>query len=393
MFNNIYEVKITGKHVERFLNYIIKRHIYLLDVKYSNKSIYIKMDEDNYKKLMNIKTIYDVELTRMYGINYVKDIIKRYYIFFIFLIFGFILLIFLTRITMDVEVIHSKKEIRDLIYKDLDKYGIRKFHFIVSYDKKEEIVDKILKSHKDKIEWLEINRIGVKYVVKVEERIIKEKKEKTPLRHVVAKKDGIITNINAEVGEIVKKKNDFVKKGDIIISGNILKNDEIKRSVSASGKVMAEVWYKVDVDMPLHYKETIKDTKSRKNITIKFINKEISLKKKYRTSEKDYLFSIKNKLLPISINYINEIKTKEIDEVYTYSEATTKAIDIAEEKLKKKLGSDIKIIKRKKLKTEVNGSTINVVVFFKVKENITEFKNITKEDIDREQLKLKQKQE
>lgn len=393
MFNNIYEVKVTGRNTERFLNYIIKRNIYLLDVKYQDKSIYIKLDYDNYQKLINIKTSYDIELTRMIGINKIKDLVKRHYIFVLFLIFGFFFLILLTRIIMEVEVVHSKEEIRDIIYKDLDKYGIKKYHFILSYDDKEKVATKIMENHKDKIEWLEIERVGVKYIVKVEERVIKSKKKENPIRHIVAKKDAIITSIEASRGEIVKKKNDYVKEGDVIISGNILKKDEIKQSVSATGKVLGEVWYQVEVDMPLHYKETIRDTKSRKNITINFLNKEFSFLKKYKTKETTNIFSIGNKLLPISINYVKEVKTKEIDEVYNYAEAVDKALVLSEEKLTKKLDKDSTIIKRKKLKTELNGSTINVKVFFKVMEDITEYKTLTIEDIKKEQAELKEKQE
>ena len=392
MFNNTYEVKITGKSIERFLNYIIKRNIYLIDVRYIDKSVYLTLDYDNYIKLINIKTSYEVEVTRIYGINRIKDLIKRHYIFVISLVFGFLFLILLTRIIMDVEVIHSKEEIRNIIYKELDKYGIKKYHFILSYDKKEEIANKIMEDHKDKIEWLEIERLGVKYIVKVEERVIKSKKKETPIRHIVARKDAIITSIDASSGEILKKKNDYVKKGDIIISGNILKKDEIKNSVSAVGKVYGEVWYQVDVDMPLHYSEIIRDTKSRNNITIRFLNKEFSLLRKYKNKDTNNIFSLGNRILPISINYVKETKISKKDELYNYTEAILKSFVLGEEKLKKKLGGEVEIIKRKKLKTELNGSTINVKIFFKVRENITAYKVLTEEDIKKEQEELNSKE-
>ena len=54
------------------------------------------------------------------------------------------------------EVIHSNYEIRSIIYQDLKKFGIEKFNFKVSYEEKEEIVQKILKKETEKIEWLEI---------------------------------------------------------------------------------------------------------------------------------------------------------------------------------------------------------------------------------------------
>ena len=391
MFNSIYEVKISGKDVKRFVKQIYKLKIFLYEINYIDKNVYIKLDKNGYNKLLKMKTIYDIELIKVYGLERLKYLVLKNYIFFCCLLFGFCLLIFLTRIISNVEVIHSNKEIRNLIYKELEKRGIKKNRFLVSFDKSRSIAQEIMDNHRDKIEWLEIERVGVKYIVRVEERIINNKKNRNKLRHIVAKKDGIITSIEASSGEVVKKKNDFVKKGDIIVSGNILKSDEIKSTVSSEGKVYAEVWYDVNVEMPFHYKEIKKATQGTKNINVLFLGKELSLFNKYKTKEKKSIVAIKNSMLPIGIELVDEYKTNIVDLVYTIGEATVKAMDLSEFKLKEKIGSDAQIISRKKLKTEVNGSTILLRVFFKVNENITSYKNITDLDIKRAKEELKKK--
>ena len=336
MFTSYYEVKVTGRNVKRFIKQVYKMGVFLHDVKYVEKSVYIKLDRENYFKLLDVKTIYDVELTRLYGLARIKELLLRNYVFVIFIVLGFMLLIFLTRVIQEVEVVHAKKEIRDIVYKELENRGIKKYRFIMNFDKQEQIVKDIIENNKDRIEWLEIERVGVKYIVRVEERIINSKKEETPNRHIVAKKDGIITKIEASRGEIVKKINDYVKKGDIIISGNIMKEEEIKSTTSAEGIVFAEVWYQVDVDMPLYYNEVNKTGKKRKNVVFKFFNKEFSLfdKDEYKSKETNDIFSVGNRLLPISIGYVNEEEVNVVDEVYTYDEAISKAIDLALENAK-----------------------------------------------------------
>lgn len=387
MFTSYYEVKVTGRNVKKFIKQVYKMGIFLQDIKYVGKSVYVRLDKENYSKLLNVKTIYDVELKRLYGLAKIRELLIRNYIFIIFIVLGFFLLIFLTRVIQEVEVVHAKKEIRDLVYKELENHGIKKYHFIMDFDKQEQIVKDIIENNKDRIEWLEIERVGVKYIVRVEERIIKSKKEETPNRHIVAKKDGIITKIEASRGEIVKKINDYVKTGDIIISGNITKEEEIKSTTSAEGVVFAETWYQVDVDMPLYYNEVTKTGKIRKNVVLKFLNNELSLfdGNKYKSKETEGVFSVRNKLLPISISYVEEEEVNIVDEIYTYDEAINKAIDLAYEKLKSQLGDDDKIISQKKLKTEQKGSTILVRVFFKVNEDITDFKEITKEDLNKKE--------
>ena len=383
MFNSIYEVKITGKDLDRFIKQMYRLNINLYDIKYKGKSIYVKVDSVSYNKLINIKTIYEIEVVRFYGLAYFIDYFKRNYIFLSFVMFGFFVLLILTRIIFDIEVVHSKKDIRELIYKELYNHGLKKGHFILRYDDTEKIADDIVRNHKDKIEWLEIERVGVKYIVKVEERVINKENSNIPNRDLIAKKDGIITSINASSGEIRKKVNDYVKRGEVIVSGNITKDEKIKKTVGAKGKVFAEVWYEAKVNIPLHYREVIKDSKIKNNINLFFLDRKIPFFNTGKTVESDNVIYLKNKVFPIGLSISKDRKIQIIDDIYTIEEASNKAISLAEEKIKKNLSDNERIIGRKKLKIQLNGSTILVRVFFKVNEDITTYKNITKEDLDK----------
>ena len=378
MFNSIYEVKIEGKDVKRFIKTLYKRKIELLNISYDNESIFIKLDKSNYEKLLEIKTIYEITLTKLYGLEKYKKLLKKNMIFILSVCVGFLLLFCLSNIIFEVEVVHQKKEIRTLISKELKRYNLEKYNFVLSFDKQEEIVKNILDNNKEKLEWMEIERVGVKYIVRVEERIINNIPKEEEPRHIVAKKDGIIMHVDASRGEIVKRINDYVKKGDIIISGNINKEEEIKNQVSATGNVYAEVWYEVTVDMPLTYREEYKTGKSKNALTFSFFGHSYSLFDFWPYKEKKIQENIifKNNILPIKLSFNHEEELRVIDEVYTYEEAIDKAIEKAREKLLLQLKDDEEILFEKKLKTEQNNSTIIVTVFFKVYENITDYAKI-----------------
>jgi len=382
VFNSVYEVKIEGKDVKRFIKTLYRRKIELLNISYTDDGIYVKLDKTNYDKLLEIKTIYEIKLTRLYGLAKYKYLLKNNMIFIISLFVGFLSLFILSNIIFEVEVVHRKEEIRNLIYKELDRYNIEKYNFVVPFDKQEEIVKNILDNNKDKLEWLEIERVGVKYIIRVEERIINNITEEVNNRHIVASKDGIIMHIDASRGEIVKKINDYVKKGDIIISGNITKGEEIKSSVVARGNVYAETWYEVEVEMPLVYKEEYKTGKSKKILTFNIFGNNYSLfdffPYKQKKIQKNIIF--KNNVLPISLSFNKEYELRVIDEVYTFEEAIDKAVKLAREKLLVKLKEDEKILYEKKLKTTQNNSTIVLKVFFKVYENITAYEEIKEEN-------------
>ena len=98
MFNSIYEVKIEGKDVKRFIKTLYRRKIELLNIIYNNESVYIKLDKTNYEKLLEIKTIYEITLTKLYGLEKYKYLFKKNMLFIISVGIGFLLLFCLSNI-------------------------------------------------------------------------------------------------------------------------------------------------------------------------------------------------------------------------------------------------------------------------------------------------------
>lgn len=385
MFSSTYKIKIEGKDVKRFIKKLYSNNIYFNDIEMYDKYAYVEVDKSNYEKLKQIKTIYKIEIIKLYGIIRIIDFIKRYSLFLIILGVGLLYLIFLSNIIFKVEVIHSKKEIRDLLYKELKYYNLDKYHFVKSYKEKEKIEEYILNKHKDKLEWLEIERIGTKYEVRVEERIIKKENDKLDVQNIVAKKDGIITKIEASKGEIVKKVGDYVKKGDIIISGTIKKDDVIKGKVAASGNVYAEVWYKTIVDMPYYYKNSTKTGRKRKVLKIKFLDKDIYIFgfKKYKFYDEKRILYLKSRILPIGFSYSLERELNVEEYLYSPEEAVNTAIEYASKKLQKNLGENESIISKTVLNSNENENYITVEIFYKVNENITDTSDIVDEQMEK----------
>ena len=55
----------------------------------------------------------------------------------------------------------------------------------------------------------------------------------------------------------------YVKKGDLIVSGDILLNENVVSTVCASAKVYAESWYTVNEKIPLKYTKEVVTNKKR----------------------------------------------------------------------------------------------------------------------------------
>ena len=374
MFESFYKIKIEGKDVKRFIRMLYRSGIYFEEISLDHGSAYIKVDKENYKKFNDIKTSYNIEVIELFGISKFNHLIRSNFIFLVFTAFGIFLLYFLSNIIFDVEVIHNDKYIRDLLYSELDKYNIKKYNFVKKYEYVQKVKNEILNNYKNDIEWLEIERVGTVYKIRVDKRIINNIKQDGQNRHVVAKKNGIIMRIVAEKGEIVKKVYDYVRAGDIIISGEIYKNKEVIGQTSASGDVYAEVWYKVKVEMPISYKEEALTGRSKNVINISFLDKNINIFDfhRYNNSKKEGNTILSDFFGMFIIKYNKEYEINVKDEVNNIISEEF-AFKMARKKIEDQLGRGEYIISQKKLKTVINNSTIITEVFFKVYENISSY--------------------
>ncbi|MCI8588299.1 MAG: hypothetical protein HFG40_01460, partial [Bacilli bacterium] len=278
-------------------------------------------------------------------------------------------------------VVHVKEEMRSFIAEELAKEGIRPFHFQKSFDEQEKIVKKIVFNYRDKIEWLEIERVGTKYIAKVEERKYSPLDKETEPRDIIAKKDGRILQLEVAEGTILVAKDQYVKKGDILVSGQIKNKDTVMAKVRSKGKVYATTWYTVQVSLPYHYQEEIKTGRKRKALSIQFFSNRWNLFQfsSYQDSKVTPLFQIKNNLLPFSISWNEEEEIRKTDKVYTRELAILEASSLAREKLKNQLGSDIEILYEKSLKITEEDSKIDIEIFLTVKEDITAYQKTPEE--------------
>ncbi len=376
------KIKIQGKNIERFLKKVIRLNIEILDLKivHYNEAI-LKIYKKDLEKVEEIKTIYEIEQIDTFGLDKLKKLIKKNKYLFISIIIGYIILQLLTHMIFKIEIVHNNKEIRNLLRDELKEYGIEEKHFKKSYSSIQSIKKKIINKYKDQIEWLEIEEEGTKYIVRVEERIITKSKNLIPIQNIVAKKSAILKKINASSGEIVKNVNDYVNKGDVVITGDIQLNEVTKNLIGANGKIYGEVWYKTTVEYPLHYQETIPLNKNKTVYAIKFLNRYFSIEwNRYKTKNIKEKILLKNNLLPIQLVKQKQTETKVIDEKYTKEEAIKKAIGRAKVQIESKLNDNEYIIDYKQLNVEQNDSKIVVEIFFSVCEDITDTKEIVPEE-------------
>ena len=303
-----------------------------------------------------------IEVVRYLGVKGILLHVKRYLFDYSLLILSLLLLFFISNCIIEVEVKHENKELIEKVNTILKEKKITRFTLGKGLDTLNSISDEILYENREFLDWISINKVGMKYIVSFEERIIFKKEEKAPYCHVVASKNGVIHSIKAIQGVEMKEKSEYVKKGEIIISGEIMLNEEVQDNVCAEGEVEAETWYKIHVTIPLDYEEKEPTKNRRYNLVM---NGNRLRKKKYEIVEEEKLF----KIGPLA--FIREQEIIINKKKYTEEEATKKGIDTAVERLLSKIGKKNTILEQKVLNSFKNNSTIELEVFISVLENIS----------------------
>jgi similar to stage IV sporulation protein len=374
----MYLIKIEGRNVYEFLKRLVKENIEILKIEYQDiHHMKILISKEDYIKLKKKKTTYKITCEKMYGPSFLKTAFKKQFIFLIALACSFIFLFILSNRITEIEVIHSDANIRTLLTETLEKKGIKKGSFVKSYEELEKIKKEVLENYKDKIEWLEIKRTGTKYTVRVEERILSQKKEDEYASDIVSNSYAIIKSIKATKGDIVKNIEDYVKPGDILITGEIKLNEETKNQIHSEGEVYGEVWYQVTVEYPYFYEEIIETGKKKKVYVFNFLNKKIEFTTKHYKEKKIQKKTIlKHNVLPISLTYETQTEVTVKKETYKKEEAIEKALEEVRKKVESSLQEKEYIISIKKLKVEENNSKIILETFVTVYKNIGVSKKI-----------------
>ena len=379
MNNNKVKI-IVYESSNKFLNYLVYHSIYYEDLTLNDNYILV-VDYEDYKK---ISRRYKTKIIKYYGkrfiINYVNT--NKYMLASLFI--SFLVLLLLTNTIFKININTNDEKLYNLINENLKENNISLYKRKKSFTELKRIKDKILKENEDNLEWIEIKEKGCVYNIEVTARVKNKDNisDSTP-KDIVASKDGLIKYISSSSGVKLKDVNDYVKKGDVLITGNIIKGENtLITQVEAKGKVYAEVWYTVNITVPFNYVEYVETGKIINHYYLDIAGKKFTLTGKYDSTK-----TMNTKKLILDKPYLFFKLYKETKREYKYkefnineNEAYEEALKRSESKIKSKLNDNEYIISKKVLKKEVFRSKMNIEVFFKVYENIGVTSNIVEKD-------------
>ena len=132
------------------------------------------------------------------------------------------------------------------------------------------------------ISWVSVGIKGTDVTIRLAETIEKAERidRETPC-DIIASADGVIVQITAERGTPLVQTGDVVKKGDVLISSELLigleGEEQHTEYTAAEGAVTARIWQKLTEELPLQYEETIYSGVEKENHSIVFSEKELDI--------------------------------------------------------------------------------------------------------------------
>jgi similar to stage IV sporulation protein len=381
-------VKIEGKGAERLINTCVRKKVALWSVRKLKKgSVFLYISLPDLHHFRNIVRGMDCEvyLVRGEGMPFLWKRVLANSGFFIGVFLFLLIIAVLSNMTWGISIKGADPETEHHIRKELDKLGIQvgTFHF---FNRDLERLQRELTDRVDNITWIGVELKGTTFHFQVVEK--NEPKKPKPLgpQHLVAKKKAVIADLFVEKGKPLVKVNQFVNKGQMLVSG-IIGDEKKQRLVSAKGKVFGKTWYESEVEYPLDTNFQVFTGKEKRIHGIRMGGLSVPLwgfgetgYRNYETEENDYPVRFLGRELPIS--YVEKvIREKEsFRRLLSKEEAVQAAMELAREDVKKNIPTDAKIDEEILLHEKVENGKVKLTIHFQVIENIAKEKPITRGD-------------
>ncbi len=378
IFSGYVRVKVIGSYSELFINRCIEYKIPIWDI--------VRVDKDTIILSLYIADIRKIRphlkrtrcKLRIHERKGFPFLLKRIIYSRGFLtgaISSLLLIFILSNMVWSVTVNGATPEVEHKLKQVAIDLGVKRGKFIFQLPSNQELQRQITESLEE-ITWVGVKRSGTTYHFEVVQKQLPEKQLTPSPRHIVAKKKAIVTKMYVEEGQAQVEENDYVKPGQLLISGFIGKEDK-SQLVPARGEVFGRTWYVSSVSIPLSSEFDTNTGLGQTAYSIGmfgfhipiwgFVKPEFN---KFETIIHETNLRFLKWELPVSFQTKTRLEIKEVTRTYTKSEALDVARSVAREDILSETSKEAEIKKEKILHQEVENGKVNVKIHFEVIEEI-----------------------
>ena len=346
---------VEGLKIERFINMAISNGIYIWDIKkQSYTSITAKIGLASFGKMREIvrKTDCTLEIKEKRGFPFIWKDLKRHKLFTASVLILVLMIYIMCSYIWMIEVIGTKnidpKTVLEIVNNEGLKEGVRK-----SKLDKHSIENRVL-INLSTLSWVGIQIRGTKATIEVvEKREEPELISKIDSCDIVASKSGVINKILALNGDAVVKDGATVKKGQVLVTGRIIRENMEPRLVHSLAQITARTWYEDAEEMEFQQIE-FKDTGRREtHYKLKVLDKELGFKKTIpyseynETREEKNILSFGNYIFPIKLISNRYQEVVKVPKTLTVDQAKKRCEERLNERLKLQMSENAVVLDKK----------------------------------------------
>lgn len=156
------------------------------------------------------------------------------------LLFAILLFCGLQQYSWGMDIQGSRPVITQQLLNALPRYGLDQARLLKNADELLVIQEQIKTDFNDQIDWLNLYLDGHIYTLTYTPKIVSEVKEPSYCQWI-ASDDAIVEKITVSKGKVLVKANQYVKKGEVLISNEITDTNGQTKLVETDGKIYGAV--------------------------------------------------------------------------------------------------------------------------------------------------------
>ncbi|WP_019119931.1 sporulation protein YqfD [Brevibacillus massiliensis] len=372
-------VTVRGKRFERLINLALREGLHIWNIKrISGEHGQMDMLIRDYFRLRPLlrETGCRCHVLRRDGLPFWLIRMRLRFGFTIGVVLFIIGLYMLSGVVWNVEIVGNHRIPTEEVSRAAEKFGIKvgawKFKL-----KEPLVLQQEIQGVLPDVSRVGVDIEGTRVVIEVVEKEKPEVKPEAGPRNLIAKKKAVIHSVLPEAGKSMVKVNQYVDKGQVLISG-LIGSETSQQLVSAKGKVEGEVWYVSNVSVPLA--QTVYELTGDKQDAYYLTVGQYALRlwplrqdpyERYEQSEQRYQFSYDRFTFPIGFKRQIQQKAAGITRTLSEAEAIEAAKRFARNDVLKRAGADATIKDEKVLHVKRENGKVYLSIHYSVIEDIT----------------------
>lgn len=240
---------IDQEYIYDFLKYVKIKKLKLLHLRYKNDMCFFYIP--TYQRI--------ILRSYSHSLSYINTIGLLKYILFLSKQFLNILgvlcfvssLIICSYLVFDIRIIGTMPQVNEKIIQDLKKEHIELYTPLKNYESLNDVLTQLKILYKKDVEYMNVYNIGSVFYVEYTKRK-QDQLKKDDYQNIYAKKDGMIISLDVESGLIKVKKNDYVKKGDLLVENTIISTQNETKIIPVKGHVYAYTFNQYEASIINH---------------------------------------------------------------------------------------------------------------------------------------------